>query len=100
MKYYSVLEVTPTDESWIPSYIETVTPLIKKYNGTYLARTTSHEILEGDREQPGLRIILEWNSTQDVKNFMADPDYTAPFEARTKGSISHHALIAGQDDLA
>ncbi len=38
--YYSVLDVTPTNQDWIPGYIEPANTLVAKYGGKYLARTS------------------------------------------------------------
>ncbi len=100
MTYYSVLDVTPTDPSWIPAYIETTTALVSKHGGKYLARTASHERLEGEGEEVGLRVIIEWPSKEAARAFMNDPDYALHLSARTAGSDSHHFLIEGKDDLA
>ena len=100
MAYYSVLSVTPTDDSWIPDYLPVAGPLIEKHGGTYLARTASHEQLEGKDRPAGLRIILEWPSEEAAKAFMSDPAYSAALAARHAGSVSEHFLIEGKDDLA
>lgn len=99
-KYYSVLEVTPTTDEWMADYIEPANKLVSQHGGKYLARTDSHERLEGDRENPGLRIVIEWPSRQAAIDFMNDPGYVPHLKARTAGSISHHALIEAKDDLA
>ena len=100
MSYYSVLEVTPTSEEWIPNYIGPANALVAQHGGKYLARTTSHERLEGEGERAALRIIIEWPSKEAAEAFMSDPGYTPHLQARTAGSISHHFLIEGKDDLA
>ena len=100
MTYYSVLAVTPTSESWIPDYIGPANALVAKHGGRYLARTASHERLEGAGEDAALRIIIEWPSKDAAKAFMHDPEYLPHLEARTAGSNSHHFLIEGKDDLA
>lgn len=100
MSFYSVLEVTPTTDSWIADYIGSANQLVAKHGGKYLARTASHERLEGHGEDAALRIILEWPSKEAAVAFMNDPDYKPHLAARTKGSISHHFLIEGKDDLA
>ena len=100
MTYYSVLAVTPTSEEWIPEYIGPANALVAKYGGKYLARTSSHERLEGEGEGAALRIIIEWPSKEAALNFMNDPTYAPHFKARTAGSISHHFLIEGKDDLS
>ena len=48
MAYYSVLAVTPTNEDSIADYIEPANTLVAQHGGKYLARTSSHERLEGD----------------------------------------------------
>ncbi|MEM9198171.1 MAG: DUF1330 domain-containing protein [Pseudomonadota bacterium] len=100
MPFYSVLDVTPTADAWIPSYLSEVGPLVDRHGGRYLARTASHERLEGDRDVPALRILLEWPSRDAAHAFMADPDYAGHLAARQAGSVSHHALIEGKDDMA
>lgn len=99
-KYYSVLEVTPVRQNWIPEYIGSANKLVSQYGGKYLARTDRHERLEGDRESPVLRIIIEWPSRQAAIDFMNDPGYVPHLKARAQGSVSHHALIEARDDLA
>ena len=100
MAYYSVLAVTPTSEDWIPDYIGPANALVAKHGGRYLARTASHERLEGEGDGAALRIILQWPSKEAAQAFMSDPDYVPHLEARTAGSVSHHFLIEGKDDLA
>ena len=100
MAYYSVLEVTPTTDAWIPDYIGSANKLVAQHGGKYLARTASHERLEGEGEGAALRIIIEWPSEQAAKAFMSDPDYVPHLNARIAGSNSQHFLIEGKDDLA
>ncbi len=100
MVCYSVLEVTPTDDAWIPGYLEPVAEIIIKHGGRYLARTASHERLEGEGDEVALRVILEWPSSAEAKAFVNDPDYAPYLAARHAGSVSHHVIIEGKDDLA
>ena len=99
MSYYSVLDVTPTSQEWIEAYVAESGSIVKKYGGKYLARTATHEQIEGDDLTAALRIILEWPSKQAALDFMNDPEYVPHLEARTKGSVSHHYLIEAKDDL-
>ncbi len=98
--YYSVLDVTPTSEDWIPDYLPTANKLAAKHGGKYLARTASHEQVEGEGSEVGLRIILEWPSKEAAMAFMNDPEYVPHLKARTEGSVSNHFLIEGKDDLS
>ena len=100
MAYYSVLAVTPTSEDWIPDYLPNANKLVEKHGGKYLARTATHEQVEGAEQPAALRIILEWPSKEAAMNFMSDPEYKPHLEARTAGSESFHFVIEGKDDLA
>jgi len=99
MTYYSVLDVTPTTDSWIPEYVPMATKLVTKHGGKYLSRTGTHECLEGSSDTVGLRVIIEWPSKDAAQAFMNDAEYAPHFKARTEGSVSNHFLIAGNDDL-
>ncbi|WP_424988137.1 DUF1330 domain-containing protein [Microbulbifer sp. S227A] len=98
--YYSVLEVTPTDDAWVAAYLPVADRLVAAHGGTYLARTPTHERLEGKGEDAALRIIIEWPSKDAALAFANDPEYAPHLKARTEGSTSHHYLIEGKDALA
>lgn len=100
MTAYSILEVTPLNEDWIPDYLPTANKVIARHGGRYLARTSSHEQLEGPERGAALRILIEWPSQQAAKDFMSDPEYIPHLENRHAGSDSFHWLIEGKDDLA
>jgi len=100
MIYFSVLAVTPTNEDWIPDYIGSANALVAKHGGKYLARTSSHEQLEGNAQDVALRIVIQWPSKANALAFMAAPEYVPHLKARTAGSISEHFLIEAKDDLA
>ncbi len=100
MAYYSILAVTPTNEDWIPNYIEPANALVAKHGGKYLARTATHEQIEGQAQDAALRIIIEWPSKEAALAFMEDPEYVPHLRARTSGSDSVHFLVEAKDDLA
>lgn len=100
MAYYSVLTVTPNNTDWIEGYLGAVNGLVAGHGGKYLARTASHERLEGDDDGAALRVIIEWPSKEAAHAFMNDAEYAPHLKARTEGSTSGHVLIEGKDDLA
>lgn len=100
MTYYSVLDVTPTTNAWVADYIGPANKLVAQHGGKYLARTASHEQVEGEKKEATLRIVIEWPNKQAALNFISDPEYVPHLKARTEGSISNHYLIEGKDDLA
>ena len=100
MTAYSVLAVTPTNQDWVADYIKPANALVAKHGGKYLARTASHETVEGEGQDAALRIVIAWPSKAAALAFMNDPDYAPHLKARTAGSVSHHFLIEGKDDLS
>lgn len=98
--YYSVLDVTPTTNEWVADYVAVSGKVVEKHGGKYLARTATHEQIEGSDQPAALRIILEWPSKEAAENFMKDPEYVPHLKARTEGSVSHHFLIEAKDDLS
>ena len=98
MAHCSVLAVTPITEDWIPHYVGPANGLVEGHGGKYLARTSSHQRVEG--ESATLRIAIEWPSPKTARALMSDPEYVPHLAAQTAGSISHPVLIAGKDDLA
>lgn len=100
MTAYSVLAVTPKNDSWIEEYLPTANRLVKQHGGKYLARTSEHEQIEGDPREAALRIVIEWPSIEAARAFENDPEYKPHLEARLANSDSFHYLIVGKDDLA
>ena len=96
MAYYSVLDVSPTTDKWIADYLEPANRLVPKHGGKYLARTASHEQIEGDKKEAALRVVIEWPSREAAISFMNDPEYVPHLKARTSGSVSNHYLIEGK----
>ncbi|WP_170310950.1 DUF1330 domain-containing protein [Paracoccus indicus] len=100
MTYYSVLEVTPTSEDWIPGYLSAAKTALARHGGRFLARNARHEQIEGQGRTAGLRVLIEWPSEEAAKAFIADREYVPHLKARQAGSESFHWLIEGKDDLA
>jgi uncharacterized protein (DUF1330 family) len=97
MKYYAVVEVAVTDDSWVADYLPIVTALVHKHGGKYLARTMTMEKIEGSRELPTVFVVIEWPSKEAAMAFYEDPEYQPHLQARLAGSHSEFALIAGDD---
>ncbi|MEM9759201.1 MAG: DUF1330 domain-containing protein [Pseudomonadota bacterium] len=100
MSFYSFISSTPTSEDWIPSYVNSVAAIVARHGGKYLARTMNFERLEGSGDDPAAFVVIEWPSKEAGLGFMNDPEYAPFLEARLAGSVSHHFLIDGNDELA
>jgi len=98
MAYYSVLDVTPNNQDWIPGYLPVAIERVSAHGGKYLARTDNHEQVEGDAQPAALRVIIEWPSKEAALAFINDPEYAPHLRARIEGSTSHHFLIEALDE--
>lgn len=95
MSAYSVIDVTPNSNDWVDDYVAQTSSIVTRHGGKYIARTSNHERLEGQAENPAMRVIIEWPSIQSAKAFMSDPDYVPHLKARTAGSTSNHFVVEG-----
>ena len=100
MAHYSVFFVTPTTEAWIADYLPVVTETVAKHGGKYLARTASHERVEGSGASPGVIVIVEWPSRDAANAFYEDPGYEPHLKARLAGAVNEAFLVEGKDDFA
>ena len=100
MAYYAVALLTPKSDAWVPDYVVAVTPLVAKHGGKYLARTISHERLEGTGPNPGLIVVIEWPSKESAEAFYRDPAYQPHLKSRLEGAASDLFIVEGKDDLA
>ena len=97
MKYYTVVEMEITDQSWIPEYVKNVTRLVEKNGGRYLARTSRLEKIEGERKLPQVCVIIEWPSKEIADACYASEEYRPFREKRIAGTKSELMLVAGED---
>ena len=67
MKYYAVVEVNISNDSWMADYIPNVTTLVRKHGGKFLARSMTMEKIEGSRTLPNAFVIIEWPSKDAAK---------------------------------
>ena len=100
MKYYMVVNCTPTDEAWIAKYLGPVTDLVHKHGGKYLVRTGNMERIEGDRPLPSVAVIVEWPSKKAAEAFYNDPKYAPFLQMRLAGAENDTILVAGEDIAA
>jgi len=97
VKYYMVVEIEVTDPSWIPDYVKNVTQLVEKNGGTYLARTSRLEKIEGERKPPQVLVIIEWPSKEAADACYASEEYRPFREKRKAGAKNEMMLVAGED---
>jgi uncharacterized protein (DUF1330 family) len=97
MKYYAVAELDIVDPSWVGLYVKNVTRLVESHGGRYLARTSSIEKLEGDRQPPQIVLLVEWPSREAAMTFFDSDEYRPYRRQRVEGARSQLLLVAGED---
>lgn len=97
MKYYVVAEMNVTDRAWVADYVREVTPMVQRYGGRYLARTSSVERLEGERPAPQVFLLIEWPSREAAMAFYESDEYRPYRERRLAGAVNEFVLVAGED---
>jgi len=97
VKYYAVVEIEVTDQSWVAAYVQNVTMLVEKHGGRYLARTSRVEKPEGLRKVPQLMVIVEWPSRESAMTFYECEEYRPYRQSRIAGAGNEFLLVAGED---
>ena len=97
MKHYVIGEIDVTDPAWIAPYVAAVTPMVERFGGRYLARTSSVERIEGDRPAARVVVLVEWPSREAAMAFYESEEYRPYRESRIAGAINELTMIAGED---
>lgn len=97
MKYYAVAEVNVTDPHWVSGYLAQVNRIVERHGGRYLARTSRHEMMEGEAMLHQTSIILEFPSKDAAYSFYNSDEYRPLRDARVAGSSGKLYFVAGED---
>jgi len=100
MPHYAVVEMTMKNPDWITEYIPAVTKLVQEHGGTYLARTTNIEKIEGDRPTPDAVVLLAFPTREAMQGFYDDPAYEPYLAMRMAGTASESMQFPGEDIAA
>lgn len=97
MPAYLVVQVTITDDSWLPGYTAEVHKIAQRHGGRYLTRTDNIEVIEGD--DPGLSamVLIEFPDADAAKAFHSDPDYAPLIKLRQSGSTARFLVLDARD---
>ncbi len=97
MKYYTIARMDITDPAWVRDYVKNVTPMVERYGGRYLARTSNIERIEGDAAAPQIFLLVEWPSREAVFAFYESEEYRPYRESRAAGAKNEFWLVTGED---
>lgn len=95
MKHYITIEVNLIDPTWVPEYIEVVTPIVISYGGRYLTRSSQIDMLEGT-DKPQFLLIAEFPSKDAALGFYNCEAYRPYKEKRLAGAQCSMKLVPAE----
>ena len=93
MSAYVIIEIKVLNPTVYAEYIKKVPSIVKKYNGHYLARGGQIIPLSGDW-CPERIILLEFDSFEQVRKWLASPEYAKIAPLRIQSTIGK-AIVVG-----
>lgn len=97
MSIYVVATVKVLDDSYVEDYGKIAFPLVAKYGGEYLARSSHPEIMEGEWPTDRDTVIMRWPSREAFMKFWNSPEYAEAKKIRKGKNILNHVLIQDED---
>ena len=94
MKAYLVVALEITNMGRFSEYIERIPKQIEKHRGRYLVKGVEPEVVEGEW-LPERLVILEFDSSENARQFLADPESKALFKIRHASTQSNILLAEG-----
>lgn len=95
MSAYFIACVTAHHDGWAADYRANVPAIVARYGGELVARATEFVRFEGEGTSPDYTVIIRFPSLDDVRAFMACPEYAPLKEARIAGAISDIFAVGG-----
>lgn len=93
MKHLIVVETNLISPEWIAEYTENVTPIVERFGGVYLTRTSKVEILEGDKDAPQFSVVVQFPDKQSAIDFYNCEEYQPFKELRQAGARCTFTLV-------
>ena len=97
MKAYWVARSKIVDPKQYKKYTDLVPSIIKRYNGTILARGGDYEVLEGTKEFHRF-VVIEFPSLEEGKKCWASKEYQKASSFRKDGSGKVDLILVKSGD--
>lgn len=98
---YLITFITAQDLNWVAEYLIKVPPIVRNYEGEYLAVSkglpNAVEVVEGTALAPQAIAILTFPSMDAVKRFLKAPEYTPFRKARVAATESSFYAFENDD---
>jgi len=101
-KIFVVLDITVHDTVMYGQYTIEIKPIVKKYGGKYLVRSggvgfekdPDKEVILGEGNwNPNRLIILEWNSMEELQNFMNSAENQKVAQLRNNSASTKSVIV-------
>lgn len=101
-KIFVVLDITVHDTVMYEQYTIEIKPIVKKYGGKYLVRSggvgfekdPDKEVILGEGNwNPNRLIILEWNSMEELQNFMNSAENQKVAQLRNNSASTKSVIV-------
>lgn len=94
MKGYLILDFTIINLPEFMEYVEKIPAYLHKHQGRYLVEGVTPKIIEGDWN-PNTIVVLEFESTENVDQFLSDPEVKELFAIRHQNTKSNLIMVKG-----
>jgi uncharacterized protein (DUF1330 family) len=96
MAVYLIIDLTVIDQDLYEEYVERVPAVLEQYGGRYLVRSGQVATLAGDW-QPERIVVVEFDSSDQVQEFYASPEFQELAPLREQSTDSRIILVEGCD---
>jgi uncharacterized protein (DUF1330 family) len=96
MPVYLIIDLTVIDQDVYEEYMERVPAVLEQYGGRYLVRSGQVATLAGDW-QPERIVVVEFDSSDQVQEFYASPEFQELAPLREQSTDSRIILVEGCD---
>ena len=94
MSAFVITDVEITDANLYGQFFERVTSTVEAHGGKFVARGGTLEVILGEWS-PKRIAILEFGSLQQIRTWLASPEYTALSDIRSRSSKINMVIVEG-----
>ena len=93
MSFFMIIQSKVKDAEKYNQYIDQVSPIVKKYGGRYHVR--GENIRSLGTWKPERVIVIEFQSEDQIKNWLQSPEYAAIASLREEGADAQAIIVEG-----
>jgi len=94
MSAFVITDVEITDANLYGQFFERVTSTVEAHGGKFVARGGTLEVILGEWT-PKRLAILEFDSLEQIRTWLASPEYTALDDIRSRSSKINMVIVEG-----